>query len=134
VRRPVPDAPQKGAGHHVLEDRHVGDDLDDLERPRDAELADPMGSEAGDVPPVVAYAPDVGPVEARDAVEERALSGAVRPDDADDLPLAHREGDVVVGEEPAEALGDAADVEERRGAHSFFDPIFWRSPQTPWGR
>ena len=72
-------------------------------------------------------------VEARDAVEQRALPGAVGPDDADDLPLAHRERDVVVGEQPAEPLGDALDVQERRGAHFSFHPSLWRSPHTPLG-
>ena len=57
----------------------------------------------------------VGPVEPRDHVEERRLAGAVRADQADDLPLLDVERDVVDRDDAAEAARDVAD---RRAAPS----------------
>ena len=56
-----------------------------------------------------------GRVVAGDAVEEGGLPGAVRADEAHDHPLLHREGDVGVGREAAEELGDVLDLEDRHG-------------------
>ena len=52
-------------------------------------------------------------VEAGDAVEEGRLAGAVGPDDADDGALVQGEVQGVDGQQAAEALGGAADLEER---------------------
>jgi len=42
-----------------------------------------------------------------DQVEQRRFSGAVGPDQANDLAASHRNRDVAVGNESAEALADA---------------------------
>jgi len=43
--------------------------------------------------------------------EERALTGAVWTDDADDLPPVYMEGDVLIGLYPAEILADSLDIQ-----------------------
>ena len=58
--------------------------------------------------------PAVGDEEAVQHVEERGLAGAVGPDDAEDLALAHLEADVRQGLQTDERLRDAAHVEQRR--------------------
>src|SRR4029077_18644786 len=58
----------------------------------------------------------VGLVEARDQVEERRLAGAVGPDQADDLALAHVERDVVDRDDPAEPSRHVLDREQGHGA------------------
>src|SRR6185503_6033596 len=70
---------------------------------------------------------------AADAVDERALARAVRPDEAKPFALLHFEFDAVERDETAEALADIADVEE--SAH-FFLQAFMRSctsPTNPFG-
>ena len=57
----------------------------------------------------------VRPVQARDHVERRRLAGAVRADQPDDLALADVERDVVERDDPAEAAGDVANLEQRHG-------------------
>src|SRR6266702_690667 len=138
---------EEGAGGDVLEDRHIRDHLDDLEGAGDPQAADAVGLEAADLLPPEEHLSGARTVKAGDATEERALPGAVRPDDAHDLPLGDREGDVLVGDDPREALGHPADLEER-GAHLLSSCVASagpagvgarrlarpeRSPQTPRG-
>ena len=52
-------------------------------------------------------------VDAGEHVEERRLAGAVRPDQADDRALRHREVDVVDGDEAAELLAEPLGLEQR---------------------
>ena len=54
-------------------------------------------------------------VEAGDAIEHRGLAGAVGPDQRGDVAAAHRERDVVDGEQPTEAHGQVLDLEQGRG-------------------
>ena len=53
-------------------------------------------------------------VEARDDVERRRLAGAVRPDQAGDLPLLDVERDAVEGDDAPEAERDLPDRQQRR--------------------
>ena len=52
-------------------------------------------------------------VEAGDAVEHRGLAGAVRTDQRGDLAMAGDEGQVVHGDQPAEAHGEMLDAAAR---------------------
>ena len=63
--------------------------------------------------PLNSTSPEVGRDEGGDHLEQRRLSGAVRTDHREDLALADVEGDVVVGGQPAVALGDVLDLQER---------------------
>src|SRR2546429_3479051 len=51
--------------------------------------------------------------EAGDQVEERGLAGAVRPDDADQLAGSDGERDVMRRHDPAKALAQSLDLEQR---------------------
>src|SRR5436853_512972 len=51
-----------------------------------------------------------------DAVEERALARAVRPDKSDDLPLVHGEIRAIHRSEGAECLDDVARLKQHGGA------------------
>jgi hypothetical protein len=81
----------KAAHHRILQHRHVGEGLDDLEGPADARPADLIGPQAVDRPALEADRAAVGRHRAGDQVEERRLAGAVRPDQRDDLALRDRE-------------------------------------------
>src|SRR5690606_3828506 len=87
--------------------------LHDLERPTDSRIADLVGAQAGDVPPVEADTTAIGTQRAGDHAEERRLAGPVRPDDAKDLARFDGERNVRHGPEAAEALGEAVDFEQR---------------------
>ena len=52
---------------------------------------------------------------AGDEIEHRALAGAVRSDEAEDLAGLDRERQVVDGDQPAELLARGADLEQRPG-------------------
>jgi hypothetical protein len=82
------------ADQDVVENSHRADQLDVLERARDPATRDAVNRRAQQAPPVEAELTRVGLVQARDDVEERRLAGAIRPDQADDLP-ARRRADVV---------------------------------------
>src|SRR5689334_13166322 len=57
------------------------------------------------------HGPRIGPHGAAEHVHERALAGAVLPDERVDFPRAHAEIDAVEGGRRAEPFYDAADVE-----------------------
>ena len=92
---------------HVLEHGHRLEQLDVLERARDAGLGDDVRRLRGDVAPVEHDLTRRRLVEAGHAVEERRLAGAVGADDRDDRLVRDGEVDVVDRHEAAEALGDA---------------------------
>ena len=70
---------------------------------------------------------------AEDAVEQRGLAAAVRADEAEDLALAHVEGDAVDRGDAAEALADVADFEDRLMAASPVAPSRPRAARRrPW--
>ena len=122
----------EGADHDVLDRCHAGERPELLERARDPEVADLVGTEGGDVVAVEGDPAGVRPLEAGDQIEERGLAGAVRPDDADQLARRHREGDAPVGHDAAEALGDVRDGEQAHRALPAC-PARVRSPMSPEG-
>ena len=103
-----------GADEDVLEDGHRREELDVLERARDAPAHDLVRRRAEQALAVERDLARLGPVEARDDVEGGRLAGAVGADQAGDLALLHRERDVVEGDDAAEAARDVAELEERR--------------------
>ena len=113
------------ADHHVLGDGHALEGAQLLEGARDAAPAHVVGREPGEPRPVELHLALVGRVEAADAVEERRLAGAVRPDDADELTGRDVERDAAVGGDAAEALGHAANAEQAHRSRS--------QPTSPWG-
>ena len=91
------------ADEHVLEHRHRREELDVLERARDPELDHPARRGAQGRAAVEDDVAGVEPVEPGDDVERRRLAGAVRADEPGDRPLRDVQGDVVEGDDPAEA-------------------------------
>src|SRR3989338_6270595 len=87
VGHPAVAAASEGAGHqHVVQDRELGEEPDELERAGDPAPADAAGRPPGDG---LALEPDLAAGRAdapRDGVEEGGLPGAVGTDEADDLP------------------------------------------------
>src|SRR5205085_1046654 len=108
----------------VLAHGHRVEELDVLERARDAAPDDPVRRRAEEAPAGQAELAGVGPVEAGDNVEERRLAGAVRPDQPDDLVLARVERDTVEGDDAAEAPADVLDVEEGGHRPKYPKPCF----------
>src|SRR5437867_3454679 len=101
-----------------IEHRHVGEQVDRLERPRDAEPRDLVRREPDDA---LAAEDDVAVircVQTRDHVEHGALARAVRPDDAQDLAFFDRDVETAQRVEPAEVLRDPSDLQEVHAAPS----------------
>jgi hypothetical protein len=96
----------------VLEHGHRPEELDVLERARDALTDDRVRCRAEDRLPVELHAPRVRLVEPRDDVERGRLAGAVRPDEARDLAFLDVERHAVEGDDAAEAERDVLDREE----------------------
>src|SRR5437899_3087785 len=82
---------------------------------------------------------------ARDAVEQRRLAGAIRPDEAQDLAPVEVDRDAVQRDHATEAHIDVPDPEHghatgtrlcvrTRTVAIAFAACAWRSPQTPSGR
>src|SRR5207249_9910616 len=89
----------EGAADDILEHRHPTERAHELPGARDAETADALRTGVGDVGAREDDPSRVRVEVAGEAVEERGLAGAVRPDQPDDLARADREGDVLVGNE-----------------------------------
>ena len=78
----------------------------------DAEVGDAVGLETDHVASLERDRPGVGAVEAGDAVEQRSLAGAVRPDQAGDPAGLDIEIDAVQRMNAVEAARDAADFQQ----------------------
>src|SRR5262249_32477537 len=85
---------QAAAGHDVVERAHALEQRDVLERARDAAARRRVGAHLLARLAAEGDAALLRMIEAVDDVEERRLSGAVRPDDGADFALANVEGDV----------------------------------------
>ena len=112
---------REGAHHDVVDHAHPRERPELLERARDAQPAHAVRGEAGEPLAVQAHLARVGMIEAADDLEQRGLARPVRPDDAHQLARRDLEGDLAVGDDAAESLGDAAErragsCRARRGA------------------
>lgn len=86
------DPGEQGGQLHVVGDRQVGDQVEELED--DADAPSPLHRPARLAVRVRAFGvqPDaagVGPLEAAEEMQQRRLAGAGRPGDGDELALAH---------------------------------------------
>ncbi len=101
------------AEHHVVDHRHSGQRLGDLEGPNHAEAGDRVGRAAEDVPAAERRRTSIRAVETGDHVEEGRLAGAVGPDQRGDRAVANPKAGTVHGADAAEALDDAVGLEDR---------------------
>jgi hypothetical protein len=105
--------PRVHADLHVLDRRHRPEQLDVLERARNAGLGHEVRPLGGDVAPEELDAPRGGLVEPGHAVEERRLARAVRADERDDALPGDGERDVVDRHKAAEDLRDVRGLQDR---------------------
>src|SRR5512141_2929945 len=113
-----PPAVDVAADHDVLEDRHLREEPDVLERAHHAEDGDLAGRQGLDLRPPENDLAGIGRKEPGDQVEDRRLPGTVRPDQCLDRSRGDIEGKVVDGLEAAEPLADPPDRKKRHGASS----------------
>jgi hypothetical protein len=108
--------PAEGADPHVVEHGQARKRPHDLKRAGQTDAAYRVGFEPDEAPPVEDNVALIRDEKARDQVERRGLARPVRADQPEDLAGHHVERQVADGLEPAEALGQAPD-REQRGAH-----------------
>src|SRR5690606_29539524 len=101
--------------------RHAAEQLDPLERPADAEPGALRRAQVAERATLEGHRPPLRAQHAGEAVEQRALAGAVRPDDRDELPGVDVHRHVRQGDDPLEALADTARLEQR------LDDLRWRA-------
>ena len=100
-------------GHqHVLDAVHRAVDARLLERAQQAETRDLLHLHLRYFGPLVADRAGIDRVVADDGIEQRRLAGAVRPDQAGDGATRDRHRNVAVGDDAAERLGDALDLDD----------------------
>ncbi len=98
--------------HHVLEDAQAGKEPHALEGPGDPELRQFVGVVVLDQgSPVIGDNSRVGAHEPADDVEQGGFPGTIGPDDAHDLSLRRRHGDVVEGHDPPESHAELVDAQ-----------------------
>src|ERR1700675_1156410 len=99
--------------HRVLENGHVREEMNGLERAGYPEARDLVRRPADYRAAVEQYFPGVWPVQPGDHVEHRALAGSVGPDDGDDLTFVHLKGQLVQRVQAPEGLGPPREPEQR---------------------
>ena len=97
----------------VVQRREVEEQRGDLERAGEPERAAPPGRQGRDVPAGEDDAAGVRGDLAGELADQRGLAGAVRADDGVQLAGGTSSDDVVGGDDAAEALGQAVDLQQR---------------------
>jgi hypothetical protein len=103
------------AEQQVVQDGEVLEQLDVLEGAGDARAGDAVGLLANQLAAEEADGAPLRPVQARQAVEQRGLAGAVGPDDGEQLAGPDLEGDGPQGPDAGEAEVDVGDPQDRLG-------------------
>jgi hypothetical protein len=106
------------AQQQVVEHGEVLEQLDVLEGAGHAGAGDAVGLEPDEVAAGEADGALLGPVQARQAVEQRRLAGAVGADDGQQLVRADLERHRPQGPEAGEAQVQVVDLEQRSGHDS----------------
>jgi hypothetical protein len=99
----------------ILGDRHAAEWTRQLETARQALPRALMRDHAVDLLAVEGDTAGLVLQRAADAVDQCALAGAVRADQAEALAARHRQVDAVEGDETAEAFAELIDVQQRSG-------------------
>ncbi len=108
-------------------DRHVREERIGLEH---HVARAPVGRHAGQALPVQQHVALGRVLEAGHHAHHGGLAAARRPQQGEELALVDRQGNIVDRGEVAEALGDAAELDERLGAGSFQGANFRRTGPT----
>src|SRR4029077_5783675 len=103
----------------IVDQVHAGERPRQLEAARQAETGALMRGEAIDGTAVETHGTSFIVQRAADAIDQRALAGAVRADEAEALANRHVERDILQRDEAAEAFAEIVDFEQvGRGAFS----------------
>jgi hypothetical protein len=102
--------PERNA--QVLDHRHAGERLRDLEGPDDTEPGPTVGGKGRDVSSVEENSAAVGRQRAANAVDESGLPRSVRSDEAEPLARLDVETHPVQGSEAAEPLRQSLDLQQ----------------------
>src|SRR5258708_29297707 len=92
----------------ILEHAHASEELRQLKGARDTHRGVNVRRPAGDAAAAHDHFAAVRLQMSRESVDQRRLAGAIRPDQADEIALAHDEVHRVVRDDTAEPLGEAA--------------------------
>ncbi|KAG1437548.1 hypothetical protein G6F57_020203 [Rhizopus arrhizus] len=117
---------QQRTDHGVLQHGHLPEAARDLIRAHQAQRGHLFRPQSDHGPSVEADRTGGGFVVADQAVEQRALAGAVGADDGDDFARRHRQRNILVRNQAAKALGQVINVQQSHGASSM-------SPDHPAG-
>src|SRR5262249_40329700 len=129
--------PRQRADHDVVEHGQPRKWAHDLERPRQTQAADRVWRQASQRAPAEANLARVGREKARERLEDGALAGAVRPDEAERLAVVDHEVEAGNGLNTAEVFREPARFEQRHlstwgpryGPHT---PNARSAPGHPW--
>ena len=102
------------ADHDVAADGHAAEEREILEGAADAERRHAMTRLLQELVAVESDAAGFRLIEAAEAIEQRRLAGAVRADEAANLPAPDLEGHFVQRDDAAEADRQLADRQQRR--------------------
>src|SRR5512141_3131291 len=137
-RRPEEDPARQDAAlhelvapqHQVVEDGHVVEEGDVLEGAGDPQVGHPVRLHPGDLPVLEVDRAALRLVDARDAVEDRGLPGAVGADDRVDAPLLHVDRDSVDRLHPSEGEVDVVDPKQRHRGSKGGYPLMYGKPRA----
>ena len=101
----------------------IAEEPDVLERPREPGARDAMRRQPGERAVVEIDVAGGGPNDSGDAVDERRLSGAIRPDDGEDLALLEVQAHTGERMHAGEVLADGLDLEAHRFCHFPLWPV-----------
>ena len=110
------------ADQHVVEHRHGAEQRQVLERPTDTERSDAVARNAKQGPSAEYDVAAVALVEARQAVEESGLAGAVGADQSDDAIGRDVKRNIVERDDPPEAHPDLVYLQQCLCSSGFRHP------------
>ncbi len=97
----------------IVEHAEIGKQRDILEGAADADLGDAMRRARQDAVALHQNVALARLIEPRQAIEQRGLAGAVRPDQTENLPTVHVERDAVERDDSSEHDADVAHGKQR---------------------
>ena len=116
-------------GQQVVDDGHVGEQFDVLERPSNPLFGDPVGTHPHDrlaLPVDIAL---LGPIHLRQGVEDRGLTSTIWPNDREQFPVIDVKRHAVDGGHATKAQGDVVD-DEQMISHRSAESLSWLRQPT----
>src|SRR4051794_19156042 len=120
-----------GREHHVLRHRKISERPDDLVGYAETKPGAPRTPKPQDIPAIEKNATRARSHLPGDGAQHRCLPGAVRADEADELPVGYGKGDMVDGGDAPEADGNVDRLEDRCGHVRARAPMRRAKPAMP---